>query len=62
MATLELPESLAKHEIAGPTDWSNWVIKGKLVAGAYPGHQNEKDHQQVITQIVQQGQINGMKM
>mmetsp|Transcript_4622 Transcript_4622/g.6452 ORF Transcript_4622/g.6452 Transcript_4622/m.6452 type:complete len:202 (+) Transcript_4622:72-677(+) len=53
--SLELPENAS--EIVGPTDWSNWVIKGRVIAGAYPGHQNETEHREVIQQIIHKGNV-----
>lgn len=40
----------------GPTPNSNWVIPGKLIAGAYPGSaDSETKHRDVITAIIDSG-------
>ena len=43
------------EEIAGPTHYCNWVIKGRLIAGAYPGLRTEKEQHDVIQKILQAG-------
>jgi len=42
-------------DIAGPTNESNWVIPGKVLAGAYPGDRKEPLHSEKIEQIVSTG-------
>jgi len=42
-------------DIAGPTNESNWVIPGKVLAGAYPGDRKEPSHSEKIELIVSTG-------
>lgn len=40
------------HEYTGPTDESNWVLKNRLIIGAYPGAVDETLHQDLLTKIM----------
>lgn len=51
----ELPEP--SKLLAGPTETCNWVIPGRVMAGAYPGNQHEPLHSQHIESIISAGNI-----
>jgi protein-tyrosine phosphatase len=42
-------------DVRGPIATSNWVIIGKLIAGAYPGSIHKSTHQEKIRNIIQSG-------
>ena len=44
-------------DMKGPTPSSNWVIPGKLIAGAYPCslQKNEAQHRETIASIIDAG-------
>ena len=45
-------------DMRGPTPDSNWVIPGKLIAGAYPGDREGKDHHRdTIASVIDAGII-----
>lgn len=45
-------------DMKGPTPNSNWVIPGKLIAGAYPGDiSSEFCHQDTILSIIDAGML-----
>ena len=39
----------------GPTDESNWVLPGILMAGAFPASNNDSQHDQIISSILSLG-------
>jgi hypothetical protein len=39
----------------GPTDWSNWVIKGRLLAGAFPASPDDADTEATLTRLLELG-------
>ena len=39
----------------GPTPESNWVIKGELLAGAFPGYVSDKENEEILTKILNCG-------
>lgn len=39
----------------GPTNESNWVIKGELLVGAFPGYVNDKENEEILTKILNCG-------
>jgi len=41
-----------REKIQGPTNWSHWVIPGRLIAGAYPGERTEKEHEELLETLV----------
>eukprot|EP00798_Chlamydomonas_sp_ICE-L_P002066 gene2066-18250_t len=49
-----LPRLPAK-EMAGPTAWSNWVIRGRVMAGAYPASLNDTETDQILTTLLELG-------
>ena len=49
-----LPRPPAK-EMRGPTDWSNWVIPGRVIAGAYPASMDDADTEHVLTLLLELG-------
>lgn len=46
---------LADHSATPPTPSSYWVLPSRLLAGAYPGHQDPAEHQARIHGIVDAG-------
>lgn len=49
-------DEFEKTDMKGPTPNSNWVIPGKLIAGAYPGSsESESKHRETITSILDAG-------
>jgi hypothetical protein len=42
-------------EYAGPTDESNWVIPGMLMAGAYPAANDDAHHYDILSSILSLG-------
>lgn len=52
----ELP-ALPKNQasMAGPTPWCNWVIRGQVLAGAYPASTDDKETDKVLTVLLEQG-------
>ncbi len=48
-------ESVHKKKYQGPTDESNWVIPGILMAGAYPAAQEDNVHYSIIQSILSLG-------
>eukprot|EP00798_Chlamydomonas_sp_ICE-L_P002067 gene2067-18251_t len=49
-----LPRLPAK-EMAGPTSWSNWVIRGRVMAGAYPASLDDAETDQILTTLLELG-------
>jgi hypothetical protein len=49
-----LPRLPAK-EMRGPTEWSNWVIPGCVIAGAYPASMDDVDTEHVLTLLLELG-------
>lgn len=45
-------------DMRGPTPTSNWVIPGKLIAGAYPGNPHPEKHRETIRAVIQSGERN----
>lgn len=43
------------QELRGPTEWSNWVMPGRLMAGAYPGAWEDAIHARTLRSILRQG-------
>lgn len=41
----------------GPTPDSNWVIPGRLMAGAYPGNVQDEVHQTTIAALIDAGTL-----
>jgi hypothetical protein len=49
-----LPRPPAK-EMRGPTEWSNWVIPGRVIAGAYPASMDDVDTEHMLTLLLELG-------
>lgn len=49
-----LPKLPAK-EMAGPTPWSNWVIPGQVLAGAYPASMDDAETDKILSMILELG-------
>lgn len=54
MALPKLPSPPAK-EMAGPTPWSNWVIPGRVIAGAYPASLDDQETERILTLLLELG-------
>jgi hypothetical protein len=52
----ELP-ALPKNPagMAGPTPWCNWVIRGRVLAGAYPASTDDKETDKILTILLEHG-------
>jgi len=46
-----------REKIQGPTNWSHWVIPGRLIAGAYPGDYKEKEHEELLGTLVMDAKV-----
>lgn len=49
-------EQFVAHEMRGPTDTSNWVIKHRVMAGAYPGS-TDHTHPRFVESLIKQCNI-----
>eukprot|EP01102_Stenamoeba_stenopodia_P018593 TRINITY_DN6842_c0_g1_i1.p1 TRINITY_DN6842_c0_g1~~TRINITY_DN6842_c0_g1_i1.p1 ORF type:complete len:333 (-),score=46.96 TRINITY_DN6842_c0_g1_i1:179-1177(-) len=49
-------EQYVAHEMRGPTDTSNWVIKHRVMAGAYPGSRDHT-HPKYVKSLIKQCNI-----
>ena len=54
VALQPLPKLPAK-EMAGPTPWSNWVIPGRVLAGAYPASLDDAETERILTTLLELG-------
>lgn len=50
-----LPPLPCPLEYRGPTPWSNWVIKGRLLAGAYPASSDDSETDAILTKLLELG-------
>jgi hypothetical protein len=50
----DLPR-LPATEMAGPTPWSNWVIPGQILAGAYPASMDDVETDRIIRLLLEMG-------
>lgn len=41
--------------MAGPTPWCNWVLRGQVLAGAYPASTDDKETDKILTVLLEQG-------
>ncbi|KAL0030367.1 hypothetical protein WJX77_012359 [Trebouxia sp. C0004] len=41
--------------MAGPTPWCNWVIRGQVLAGAYPASTDDKETDKILTILLEHG-------
>jgi hypothetical protein len=41
--------------LSGPTPWSNWVIPGQVIAGAYPASLSDEETDHILTLLLQLG-------
>jgi protein-tyrosine phosphatase len=48
-------QEFIQSKYQGPTCESNWVIKDKLLVGAFPGHVNDKQNEETLTTILNCG-------
>ena len=44
--------ALPASEFRGPTPWSNWVISGRVLAGAYPANLDDDDTDRILTTLL----------
>ncbi|KAI3434891.1 hypothetical protein D9Q98_002945 [Chlorella vulgaris] len=47
--------SLPCPDFRGPTPWSNWCIKGRLLAGAYPASLDDAETERILTTLLELG-------
>eukprot|EP00887_Chlorella_sp_A99_P003451 scaffold7.g3451.t1 len=47
--------SLPCPDFRGPTPWSNWVIKGRVIAGAYPASLDDAETERLLTTLLELG-------
>lgn len=52
MPPLERPP--CRH-MRGPTSWSNWVIRDRLIAGAYPASLDDRETDGILTKLLETG-------
>lgn len=57
MATALPPLSRKDEDMKGLIHTSNWVIKRKLIAGAYPGSPQPDKHTETIKSVVAAGNL-----
>ena len=50
-----LPPLPVPLEYRGPTPWSNWVIKGRLLAGAFPASTDDTETDLILTKLLELG-------
>ena len=41
--------------MAGPTPWCNWVVRGQVLAGAYPASTDDKETDKILTVLLEHG-------
>lgn len=41
--------------MAGPTPWSNWVIPGRVIAGAYPASLDDQETEKILATLLELG-------
>ncbi|KAL3153369.1 hypothetical protein ABBQ38_011709 [Trebouxia sp. C0009 RCD-2024] len=41
--------------MAGPTPWCNWVVRGQVLAGAYPASTDDKETDKILTILLERG-------
>lgn len=52
----ELPPLPGVSEsMAGPTPWCNWVIKGQVLAGAYPASTDDRETHKILSVLLERG-------
>lgn len=50
-----LPKPVISKELAGPTPWSNWVLPGQIIAGAYPASMDDEETEKILTTLLELG-------
>mmetsp|Transcript_7093 Transcript_7093/g.8180 ORF Transcript_7093/g.8180 Transcript_7093/m.8180 type:complete len:397 (-) Transcript_7093:465-1655(-) len=48
----ELKKPASHYEMRGPTDWSNWVIKGRVMAGGYPCCLDDAENDKLLRMLL----------
>ena len=48
-----LPQNAAS--MAGPTPWCNWVVRGQVLAGAYPASADDRETERILTTLLEHG-------
>ena len=48
-----LPKNAAS--MAGPTPWCNWVVRGQVLAGAYPASTDDRETERILTTLLEHG-------
>ncbi|DBA78266.1 TPA: hypothetical protein ACH3X2_008217 [Trebouxia sp. C0005] len=41
--------------MAGPTPWCNWIVRGQVLAGAYPASTDDKETDKILTILLEHG-------
>ncbi|KAF5841907.1 hypothetical protein DUNSADRAFT_10344 [Dunaliella salina] len=55
MAGLPPLPKLPAPSMAGPTPWSNWVIPGRVIAGAYPASLDDVETERILSTMLELG-------
>lgn len=50
-----LPSIPCSLDWRGPTPWSNWVIKGRVLAGAYPAARSDAETENILSKLLELG-------
>jgi len=53
--SIDIHDTFVESEYYGPTPESNWVVKGKLIAGAFPGFLEDDKNEDSLTQLLNSG-------
>jgi len=53
--SIDVHDIFVESEYSGPTPESNWVVKGKLIAGAFPGFTEDDKNEESLTHILNSG-------
>lgn len=49
------PPRLPCRECRGPTPWSNWVIPGQVLVGAYPASVDDTETREILNTLLELG-------
>ena len=41
--------------MVGPTPWCNWIVRGQVLAGAYPASTDDKETDKILTVLLEHG-------
>ena len=54
-ATLQGAVGPGIEGMAGPTPWSNWVIKEQVLAGGYPASMDDEENDRILMTLMRLG-------